>query len=73
MTKLRSSFGLPLLARGEIWYPQKDKRVAPCQILTVLSNLIKYRTVADGRTLPLVRSISPSAFRSWVKKWDARI
>lgn len=61
------------LYKSETWFPQRSKTIAPRQILNVLSNIVRCRTAEDGRTLPLLRSCTPEAFREWIKKWDCRI
>ncbi len=55
-----------------VWFPQKDPRISPRQIIVSLSNLVRYRTIHDGRTTPLVRSCSQAAFRRWIDKWECK-
>jgi hypothetical protein len=58
------------LYRGEVWFPQKA-RISPRELLTVLSNRIRYRTTDQQH--PRVAECSPSSFQAWIRKWDCRI
>jgi hypothetical protein len=60
----------PMLLKGETWFPQKDKRVKPREILLSLSNLVRYRTLEPHSE---VYALSPASMRSWIRKWDCKI
>ena len=62
-----------LLLKGETWFPQKDKRISPREILRSECGQVRYRTTQDGRGLPLVRTVSSAAMLAWIRKWDCKL
>jgi hypothetical protein len=64
---------LSRLIKGETWFPQRGRGIHPREIVTSLSNLIRYKALNDGRIVPIVQSCSPESFREWIKEWNCKL